>query len=68
MGTVFISCPATGKRVSTGIEIERRDFLGLPNVPSKVFCPSCSQTHAWLPADADLRASPARESPLIPGR
>lgn len=58
MGTIYISCPVTRRQVSTGIEIERHDFLYLPQVQAVMFCPDCGQQHVWMPADAELRELP----------
>jgi hypothetical protein len=46
MGTLIFVCPATGRDVSTGIEmdIETLESLEL----SKIYCPHCRQSHQML--------------------
>lgn len=54
MGTLVFECPATGHRVSTGIEIDHTSFVCLPKEAVRVRCPHCSVFHelsrikAWL--------------------
>jgi len=40
MGIIMINCPATGRRVSTGIETV--DIEELPAVTAKMVCPACT--------------------------
>jgi len=53
MGIIMINCPATGRRVSTGIETV--DIEELPAVTAKMVCPACGGVHDWTKADAWLR-------------
>ena len=43
MGIIMINCPATGRRVSTGIETV--DIEELPAVTAKMVCPACGGVH-----------------------
>jgi hypothetical protein len=52
MGIIMINCPATGRRVSTGIETV--DIEELPAVTAKMVCPACGRMHDWTKADAWL--------------
>jgi hypothetical protein len=48
MSIVTIMCPKTGKKVSTGVEMDRRAFRGLPLARHFVFhCWLCGQEHEW---------------------
>ena len=54
MGTLVFVCPTTGQEVSTGIEVDRTSFKGLPRTRTAIFCPRCRKNHklsviwAWL--------------------
>jgi predicted RNA-binding Zn-ribbon protein involved in translation (DUF1610 family) len=54
MGTLVFVCPTTGQEVSTGIEVDRTSFKGLPRTRTAIFCPRCGKNHklsviwAWL--------------------
>jgi hypothetical protein len=52
MGIIMISCPATGRGVSTGIETI--GIEDLPLVTAKMVCPACGRVHDWTKADAWL--------------
>jgi hypothetical protein len=41
----MINCPATGRGVSTGIEVCATDQL--PVVTATTICPACGRVHAW---------------------
>jgi hypothetical protein len=58
MGIIMINCPATGRRVSTGIETV--DIEELPAVTAKMVCPACGGVHDWTKADASLVPSGER--------
>ena len=53
MGTLVV-CSTTGQEVSTGIEVDRTSFKGLPRTRTAIFCPRCHKNHklsviwAWL--------------------
>jgi hypothetical protein len=52
MGVLLITCPATGKEFSTGIQVDQLTALSLPNVPAAARCPHCQTDHFWKPQDA----------------
>jgi len=54
VGILMIKCPATGRRVSTGIEVCSTE--GLPVVTARMQCPACGQVHRWTKDDAWLAA------------
>jgi hypothetical protein len=58
MGTIWIKCPATGRRVSTGIETDQESFASFPDQLGRSVCPVCGIRHEWLRGDAWLEAEP----------
>jgi hypothetical protein len=56
MGGVMISCPNTGKEISTGIETDPSSFESLPDVLTHSRCPMCGLEHAWWKGEAWLTA------------
>jgi predicted RNA-binding Zn-ribbon protein involved in translation (DUF1610 family) len=58
MSSVMISCPDTGRSVSTAIETESSVFRRLPNVASRMLCPACGQEHVWTTSSAWLSGEP----------
>jgi hypothetical protein len=58
MSSVMISCPATGRPVSTGIETEPAVFARLPRVAARMLCPACGQEHGWNVGAAWLAGEP----------
>jgi hypothetical protein len=42
---IMIRCPATGRGVSTGIEVVSTDQL--PVVTARLVCPACGSIHEW---------------------
>ena len=55
MAAVFTDCPATGRPIDTGIEIDEMSFDRLPSFSGKIFCPHCSIEHAWDKSKAWLK-------------
>jgi len=57
MPRVLIECPATGKMIYTGINLNWQTFdsyrIGEQSVP----CPKCGATHIWGRVDAELDES-----------
>jgi hypothetical protein len=45
MGILMISCPSTGRAVSTGIEMAGVDQL--PTVTATIECSACGGVHEW---------------------
>jgi hypothetical protein len=52
MGTVMITCPASGHAIPTGIKTERSDFACTPVFFSDTYCPICDAGHRWFARDA----------------
>jgi hypothetical protein len=55
VGIIVVRCPKTDLEVSTGIEIEREDFLLLLPVVGQFQCPLCGEEHSWLPSQARVK-------------
>jgi predicted RNA-binding Zn-ribbon protein involved in translation (DUF1610 family) len=54
----MIKCPATGRAVSTAIEVESSVFRKLPKVAARMRCPACGQEHVWSTRNAWLAGEP----------
>ena len=52
MGILMITCPSTGRAVSTGIETS--DVKQLPTVIATTVCPACGRVHEWTKDNAWL--------------
>jgi hypothetical protein len=52
MSMLMIKCPATGRPVPTGIEIEPDTLAQLPDIGSGLTCPACGHHHIWQKNDA----------------
>ena len=52
MGIIMIACPATGREVSTGIEMSGVEQL--PTVMATMLCSACGRVHEWTKDDAWL--------------
>jgi hypothetical protein len=52
MYTIMIKCPATGRWVSTGIDIEPSTFAHIPDVVAHAHCPACGREHPWTKRNA----------------
>ena len=52
MGMLMISCPSTGRAVSTGIEMSSIEQL--PTVNATIECPACGRVHEWTKDSARL--------------
>jgi predicted RNA-binding Zn-ribbon protein involved in translation (DUF1610 family) len=62
MAFLTITCPRTGGRVSTGVELDRETFERLPESEAHLQCPHCGQIHTWRKTDAVLtEALPCRQ-------
>ena len=55
MGIVMIRCPATGREISTGIQIDRPQFESTPVFFAQTYCPFCRAEHRWFAKDAWVR-------------
>jgi len=54
MAMVVIWCPATGRQVFTGIEMNAASVNLIPPINTRLNCPSCGDTHVWSILDAEL--------------
>ena len=54
MAILVIKCPHTGRPISTGIEVDPREFRYSPDTLSRVKCPECGLDHAWWTREAWL--------------
>ena len=52
MGMVVIRCPATGAKISTGIESDRLQFACSPVFFADAYCPACDALHRWFAREA----------------
>jgi hypothetical protein len=53
MGVLLMTCPATGKEFSTGLQLEKAAIRQLPlNQVGKAFCPYCKTEHTWRVREA----------------
>jgi hypothetical protein len=53
MGVLLITCPATGKEFSTGLNVAKDALKGLPrNQETIAFCPYCKLEHKWRTRNA----------------
>ena len=62
MSSVMITCPTTGRAVSTAIETEPDVFSQLPNVTARMHCPACGGEHLWTIRSAWLADVPPRRN------
>jgi hypothetical protein len=63
MGILLIKCPHTGRPISTGIEVDQKSFLSLPDTLSYLTCTECGLVHAWWTREAWLEEAVAIEPP-----
>jgi hypothetical protein len=43
----MITCPTSGRAVSTGIFTDQADFSRLSHLPGCMRCPACGEHHQW---------------------
>jgi hypothetical protein len=65
MGTVMIRCPATGAKISTGIEADRLKFACSPVFFADAYCPVCETQHRWFAREAWVEEPQPAESPKV---
>jgi len=54
MGVLVVICPETGKKFSTGIQIDRDDLYTISqDTASSSCCPYCQRDHEWRYRDAE---------------
>jgi hypothetical protein len=54
VGVLMITCPATGKEFSTGIETDEQSLDLIPDAVAQSVCPHCGDNHHWSKLDARL--------------
>lgn len=64
MGVIWVRCPATGRRTSTGIEADAKGLADFPDRFRSIRCPACGMHHIWQSGDAWLN-EPDRNLPLL---
>ena len=62
---VMVRCPATGRDLSTGVEMDAATFERLPEIRSRLRCPACGIDHTWSTREAWL-GNPAPSLPQLP--
>jgi hypothetical protein len=62
---VMVRCPATGRQLSTGVEMDADTFMRLPEIRSQIKCPACKLDHDWSTRDAWLE-NPPSSAPALP--
>ena len=60
MNKIMVTCPSTGKDVSTGISTNKDTLDHLPNTISSMNCPHCGTAHDWTVGDAWLEGETAK--------
>jgi PilZ domain len=53
--SIFITCPDTGREISTGIQLTCGDISKLSNIRRFTKCPHCRCLHGWTPKEAHPR-------------
>jgi hypothetical protein len=62
---VMVRCPATGRELSTGVEMDAATFKRLPDIHSQIKCPACGLDHNWSTREAWL-GNPPPATPALP--
>jgi hypothetical protein len=62
MGVVMIRCPATGRAVATGIEMDLAKFRRTAVFFSRSYCPYCRTHHEWFAREAWIEEATSQES------
>ncbi len=62
MGAVMIRCPATGRAITTGIEMDLAQFRRTPVFFSRTYCSHCRLHHEWFAQEAWVDDSMLPES------
>jgi hypothetical protein len=55
MGMVMVKCPATGRAIPTGIEIDHTSFQRCAVFFARTRCPICRAEHSWFAREAWVR-------------
>jgi hypothetical protein len=62
MGALMICCPATGNKISLGVEIDPVSFDRTPDFVAAFYCASCAVNHLWSKTDAWIAAADFKRS------
>ncbi len=62
MGALMICCPATGSKISLGVEIDPVSFDRTPDFVAAFYCTSCAIDHLWSKTDAWIEAADFKQS------
>lgn len=54
MARLFTTCPKTGRKIWTGIEIDVESFARMPDFVARVRCPFCNIDHNWSRQSASI--------------
>jgi len=65
MGVITIQCPRTGRRVSTGIAIEREYFDRMRETQFTLQCWLCGGEHVWSKRWATLSSDNRRSDKAL---
>ena len=60
MGLIWITCPTTGRSVSTGIETDAKSFEALPDFALTLACAACGEIHPWADMQGRLIDGPPK--------
>jgi hypothetical protein len=60
MTILKIRCPETGREISTGIDVDAKSFVSLPDKLPLSNCPVCGLEHVWLKCDERFVQDPGR--------
>ncbi len=61
MVMLMVRCPATGRAISTGIEVDPALYASTPVFFSQTFCPHCRVQHEWFAKEAWLSDFPLED-------
>jgi hypothetical protein len=52
MPALMVRCSNTGRKMSTGLDLDAATFASLPDKLITSSCPACGVEHGWLKCDA----------------
>ncbi len=52
MGLIMVKCPATGRAISTGMQMDGVRFRRMPVFFGRCHCPACDIEHEWFAGHA----------------
>jgi hypothetical protein len=61
MGIVMVKCPATGRAISTGIDMDEARFRRTVVFMGRSYCRHCRTEHEWFAGDAWVEPAQALE-------